>query len=81
MPLVRGRIVPEVELAGRTKWFLDILVWIEQVEEAEAVSLDELDGLRIYLRSLKPFVCDMIGLVVTLVSAGILLKKARVPEK
>lgn len=59
MPLVRGRIIPEVELAGRAKRFLDILVWVEQLENTDAISLDELDGLRIYLRSLKPFVCDI----------------------
>ncbi len=29
MPFVRDRIVPEVELAGRAKQFLDVLIWVE----------------------------------------------------
>jgi hypothetical protein len=57
MPFVRGRILPEVELAGRAKEFLDILIWAERLDRTDTVSLDELDLLRAYLRSLEPFVC------------------------
>jgi hypothetical protein len=56
MPLVRGRILPEVERAGRAKQFLDILIWAE-LGPNDLLALDELDHLRIYLHSLRPFVC------------------------
>jgi hypothetical protein len=59
MPYVRGRILPEVELAGRTKQFLDILIWADRLNQSDATSLDELDHLRIYLSSLRPFVCGI----------------------
>lgn len=59
MPFIRGRVLPEVELAGRTKQFLDILIWVEQLDETDAVSLDELDHLQVYLSSLKPFICHI----------------------
>ncbi len=57
MPLVRGRILPEVELAGRAKQFLDVLIWIERLDGTDTASLDELDHLRAYLGSLDPFAC------------------------
>jgi hypothetical protein len=59
MPFVRGRILPEVELAGRTKQFLDILIWAEQLDKNDAASLDELDHLQVYLSSLEPFMCNI----------------------
>lgn len=59
MPFVRGRVLPEVELAGRAKRFLDILIWVEQLEVIDARALDELDILRVCLRGLDPFVCDV----------------------
>jgi len=59
MPFVRGRILPEVELARRAKQFLDVLLWAEQLDGAAKVSLDELEVLRVYLRSLEPFVCQV----------------------
>jgi hypothetical protein len=59
MPLVRGRLLPEVELAGRAKQFLDILLWADDLSDKEMAALDELDHLRIYLASLRPFVCGI----------------------
>jgi hypothetical protein len=59
MPLVRGRILPEVELSGRTKQFLDILIWAKHLDQSDARSLDELDQLGIYLSSLRPFICGI----------------------
>lgn len=57
MPLVRGRIIPEIQLAGRAKQFLDVLLWAEDLGPTDLGALDELDVLRTYLRSLDPFVC------------------------
>jgi len=57
MPLVRGRILPEVKLAGRAKQFLDILLWAEQLGRAEIAAMDELEHLRSYLSALRPFCC------------------------
>jgi hypothetical protein len=59
MPLVRGLILPEIKLVGRAKQFLDILIWIERLERADGLTLDQLDHLRIYLDSLQPFVCQI----------------------
>ena len=52
LPLVRGRIPPEVESTGRAKQTLDVLLNLEGIERATLTSLDELEQLRIYLASL-----------------------------
>lgn len=54
MPSVRGRIIPEVELAGRAKRNLDVLLWIGAPKKVDLAALDELDILRVYLRSIDP---------------------------
>lgn len=59
MPLVRGRILPEVELSGRKKQFLDVLIWADTLTDRDLVALDHFDHLRIYLASLEPFVCQL----------------------
>ncbi len=57
MPYVRGRLIPEVSLAGRAKQFLDVLLWTGELGRRDLDSLDELECLRVYLRSLEPFAC------------------------
>jgi hypothetical protein len=59
MPLVRGRLLPEVELSGRAKLLLDVLLWTEELGAKDLRSLEELEILRIYLRSVYPVVCDI----------------------
>jgi hypothetical protein len=59
MPLVRGRLLPEVESAGRAKRFLDVLLWMNDLKNPQAKMLDQLDILRQYLASLEPFVCQI----------------------
>lgn len=59
MPLVRGRILPEVELSGRAKLFLDVLLWTEELRAEDLRSLEELEILRTYLRSVHPVACDI----------------------
>jgi hypothetical protein len=59
MPLVRGRLLPEVESAGRAKKFLDVLLWMNEVRNGQFRALDELDILRAYVDSLWPFVCQI----------------------
>src|SRR5436309_7302311 len=55
MPFIRGRILPETELAGRAKTFLDVLVWIREPRERDIRALDELEILRTYLNSIPGF--------------------------
>jgi len=59
MPVVRGRFVPEVESAGRVKWCFDILLWGNRWSKRNLTDLDQVDGLREYLRSLKPRFCGI----------------------
>jgi hypothetical protein len=59
MPFVRDRIIPEVELAGLSKRFLDVLIWAQEFDHQALAALNELDILRVYLRSLNPFICDI----------------------
>ena len=54
MPLVRGRILAEVELAGRAKRTLDVLVWMSTVSDQDKQALDNLEVLRTYLASMRP---------------------------
>jgi hypothetical protein len=51
--------LPEVELSGRTKFFLDVLLWTEELRAEDLGSLEELEILRTYLRSVHPAVCDI----------------------
>jgi hypothetical protein len=55
MPLVRGRVIAETELSGRAKKTLDVLLWIRHPRREDLRALDELDILRVYLRSIRPF--------------------------
>src|ERR1700681_835777 len=57
MPVVRGRFVPEIENTGRVKCFFDILLWGSQWCKKNAVDLDQVESLRVYLRSLTPRFC------------------------
>ncbi len=59
MPFVRGRILPEAELAGRAKRFLDVLLWANKLGNSDTRALDELEVLRVYLHSMTPFVCQI----------------------
>lgn len=59
MPSVRGRVIPETELAGRAKRNLDVLFWIGALKKEELAALDELDILRVYLRSMNPPEADI----------------------
>lgn len=52
LPLVRGRILPEVENTGRIKRSLGILLDLKELRKQDLASLDELEQLRIYLSSL-----------------------------
>lgn len=54
MPLVRGRVIPETESTGRAKKALDILLWIGEPKRQDLLALNELDILRVYLRSMNP---------------------------
>jgi hypothetical protein len=54
MPLVRGRILPAVELAGRAKRILDVLLWLTTPRAQDLGALDELEVLRKYLDSMDP---------------------------
>jgi hypothetical protein len=62
VPLVRGRIIPEVESTGRAKRTLDVLLHLDDIKKSTLAALDELELLRTYLRSLNPCICS-IGLV------------------
>ena len=55
MPLIRGRILPETELSGRTKRLLDVLLWMGEPHDSDLRALDELEVLRTYLHSIRPF--------------------------
>ena len=57
MPLVRGRLLPEVESTGRMKRALDVLLYLERMDKPTAVAFDELEQLRVYLSSFQPSVC------------------------
>lgn len=59
MPLVRGRLLPEVELSGRAKLYLDVLLWTEDLRADGLRALEELEILRTYLRSIHPAVCEI----------------------
>lgn len=59
MPTVRGRIIPETELSGRAKRTLDILLWIPKPQQRDLRALDELDILRVYLRSMPDRIADI----------------------
>lgn len=52
MPFVRGQVIPETELGGRAKRNLDVLLWINAPKREDLATLDELDTLRVYLRSM-----------------------------
>ncbi len=57
MPFVRGRIVPEIESAGRAKNCLDVLLWLPRPSRDELAFLDLVDVLRTYLLSIRPSPC------------------------
>jgi hypothetical protein len=59
LPFVRGRLLPEIESAGRVKRTLDVLIHLEKVNDAIAAALDELEQLRVYLASLVPPFCSI----------------------
>lgn len=58
MPLVRGRVIPEVESSGRAKKTLDVLLWLKDPEKQDTLGiLDELEQLRAYLNYFQPPIC------------------------
>jgi hypothetical protein len=59
MPFVRGRVIPETGLVGRAKRNLDVLLWISAPKKEDLAALDELDILRMYLRSMNPPEADI----------------------
>ncbi|MGC2770074.1 MAG: hypothetical protein WA232_00155 [Candidatus Sulfotelmatobacter sp.] len=59
MPLVRGRVLPEIESTGRVKRTLDVLIYVEKIDRPTAVSFDELEQLRIYLSVFQPPICTI----------------------
>lgn len=59
MPIVRGRIIPEVESTGRPKKCLDILLWGNEWGKRNRLDLDEIEILRDYLRSIRPSFCGI----------------------
>src|SRR5216683_2525480 len=40
MPLVRGRLLPEVESTGRMKRALDVLLYLERMDKPTAIGID-----------------------------------------
>ncbi len=54
MPIVRGRFVPEIESAGKVKRCFDVLLWGDHWSKRNLSDLDQIEGLREYLRSLMP---------------------------
>jgi hypothetical protein len=52
-------VIPEIESTGRTKHRLDVLLHLAKVDNATAVSFDELEQLRVYLAALDPPVCSI----------------------
>lgn len=59
MPFIRGRIIPEVELGGRAKRVLDVLLWMSAPSGHDLRALDELEVLRTYLISMRPPVAQI----------------------
>lgn len=59
MPIVRGRILPEIKSTGRVKRTLDVLVSARALDRAMFNAFDELELLRIYLASFRPPVCEI----------------------
>lgn len=57
-PFIRGRILPEVEARARAKRTLDVLLWLECFSETDARVLDEIEVLKVYLRSEHP-ICEI----------------------
>ena len=58
-PLVRGRIIAETESAGRAKARLDVLLWLPEFSRQDFLSLDLIEILRTYLRSINPTPCQI----------------------
>lgn len=58
-PLVRGRILPEVEGTGRKKASLDVLACLSPPSAREISDLDEVCILMQHLRSLGQYVCEI----------------------
>src|ERR1022692_220320 len=58
-PVVRGRFVPEIECSGRVKRLFTVLLWGSNWSKRNANDLDQIEGLRDYLRSLKPPFCGI----------------------
>jgi hypothetical protein len=59
MPVVRGRVFPEVGSTGRPKKCLDVLLWGNNWSGQNAVDLDDVEILREYLRSIRPSFCGI----------------------
>lgn len=59
MPFVRGNFVPVIESTGRLKRSLDVLLHLENLNGTTAASLQELEQLRAYLKSLDPRDCSI----------------------
>jgi hypothetical protein len=63
VPLVRGRILPEIESTGRPKKILDVLLWIKEWKKQNWGDLHEVEILRDYLRRVVPSFCGIRVLV------------------
>ena len=60
MPLVRGRFIAQIENSGRAKVNLDVLLFYpDRIEDSTLGFLDELEHLRVYLKSLTPPECHI----------------------
>ena len=58
-PIVRGRILPEVEGTGRKKASLDVLACLSRPSAREISNLDEVCILMQHVRSFGQYVCDI----------------------
>lgn len=59
MPIIRGRLIPEVSSTGRPKKWLDVLLWGNGWEKQNWPNLDEIEVLRDYLRGIHPSFCEI----------------------
>jgi hypothetical protein len=62
MAIVRRRFIPEREKAGFAKRYLDVLLWLPSLKQADIVALDDVEILAAYLRSISTSPCCQIRL-------------------
>jgi hypothetical protein len=64
--MIRGQFVPQIESTGRPKKYLDVLIWGTGWSGQNHRDFDEVEVLRVYLRSIQPSYCAVRFLVPTI---------------